>query len=402
MEVKIIVIVKNNKILFQIFDFSLHNEVLKILKLLGVFCCNDGVLEANIWAGKTKKEKFKNFDDMIAKLENQKFNSLELNYKNNSKDNKSSMIKSMSALFMLSPLNEMWLPLRQLKCKSRTDESTRLTLCGGELGSKWKKEVGINDRPSRLEFWIELKKNYLDDDIEKMIVENLMKAIPEGVNNETTGYVGIGYEMNLSIKMDTPFEAFQDFNKKLYRPYPVMFGAENLFSKEIDIIEADKHLIKLTNGSTFIIMLLKKDLQYIYNRYKNLFINLDDKKYKPTTNVEGEITINGRRAAITKKRLRELIAKDYLTEEMIEKIHHIVFPEYDWEGLVFEDEKLYIYQSQLSLDNFKKNNIDIAPSPDDSNKKEIVEYHMKFYRSYENPESHKFIEDYLNEYFGVE
>ena len=394
-------LIKDKKILFQIFDFALDKNVLRLFRLIDEFIGEGGTIRANIWGGELKKEKFNDYNEWIDKLESHKFNFMEFKCTAGKKAKKEIGIKSVQGLFELSALNELWFPLREFECKSHKDESIRLTYAGREMGSKWKKKVGLNDSPSRLEFTVELSANKQEEDFKEVVVNMLQKILTLSVNEQTSGYIGFASGMGLGIRMEAPFKAYEDFKKKVCMPYPIVFGPEVIFSDISPIREVEYRTVEIDGGNKYIISLFNGDLRIMYNNYKHLFIDFYDKKYRDKEE-EGDIKINGRLVAMTKKRINELIEKDYVMKETLQDLHHIVFEEFDDEnGLVLDSEKLYTYYDLSMLEHFYKEKHPEYVIQKDASPEEIVEYHMKFYRWYKSENCHKMIEDYLKEFFGV-
>jgi hypothetical protein len=85
-----------------------------------------------------------------------------------------------------------------------------------------------------------------------------------------------------------------------------------------------------------------------------------------------------------------------------EDFKKVVFEEFDDEnGLVFDNEKLYIRYDLSVMKNFYEEKHPEYVIQKDASPEEIVEYHMKFYRWHKREDCHKMIEDYLKEFFGV-
>lgn len=168
-------LIKDKKILFQIFDFAPDKNVLRLLRLIGGFIGEGGTMRANRWGGEFKKEKFNNYKEWIDKLESEKFNFMEFKCTAGKKVKKEIGIKSVLGILELSALNDLWLPLRHFECKTNKDESIWFTYAGREMGSRWKKKVGINDSPSRLEFSVQLCEDKQEENFKKIVVDILQK-----------------------------------------------------------------------------------------------------------------------------------------------------------------------------------------------------------------------------------
>lgn len=393
-------LIRDKKILFQIFDFTLDRDILRLFRLIDEFKGEGGVIRANIWAGESKKGRFNDYKEWVDKLEAEKFNFTEFKCTAGRKAKKEFGIKSVQGYLKLSPLNELWFPLCDFECKTRKDENIRLTCFGPERVSKWKKKSGINDFPSILEFYIELAEDKQQEDYREIIADMLQRILPLSVNEHTSGYIGFTPGKGLGIHMQAPFKVYEDLKKKVCMPYPIVFGPEEIFSGIKPVSGVEYRPVEIDGRRKYIISLFNGNLSMMYNNYKYLFIDFHDKKYKDDE-AEGDIKINGRVVARTKKRINEMTEKGYFAEEELKNFHHVVFEEFDDEnGLVFDSEKLYIYFNLKVLEHFKEKHPDYVIQKDAS-PEEIVEYHMKFYRWYEREDCHKLIEDYLKQFFGV-
>ena len=174
-----------------------------------------------------------------------------------------------------------------------------------ERGSKWKKQKGINDFPTKFEFSVELTEEKQEEEFREIIAGKLQNIMPSGVNSQTSGYVGFTPGMGLGIQMEAPFKVYEDLKKKVCMPYPIVFGPESIFSDIKRIPETEYRNVDTESGDKYIIALFNGDLRRMYNNYKYLFIDFYGKKYRDE-DAEGDIKINGRIVARTKKGLKSL------------------------------------------------------------------------------------------------
>jgi len=132
-------LIRDKKILFQIFDFTLDRDILRLFRLIDEFKGEGGVIRTNTWAGESKKGKFNDYKEWVDKLEAEKFNFTEFKCTAGRKAKKEFGIKSVQGYLKLSPLNELWFPLCDFECKTRKDENIRFTYLVSERVSKWEK-----------------------------------------------------------------------------------------------------------------------------------------------------------------------------------------------------------------------------------------------------------------------
>mgnify|MGYP000867438854 FL=1 len=76
------------------------------------------------------------------------------------------------------------------------------------------KKSGINNSPTRLEFFIELADDKQQEDYREIIVDKLKNILPLSVNEHTSGYIGFTPGKGLGIHMQAPFKVYEDLKKK--------------------------------------------------------------------------------------------------------------------------------------------------------------------------------------------
>ena len=88
-------LIRDKKILFEIFDFALDKEILRLFRLIDKFKGKGGVIRTNTWAGESKKGKFNDYKEWVDKLEAEKFNFTEFKCTAGRKAKKEFGIKSV-------------------------------------------------------------------------------------------------------------------------------------------------------------------------------------------------------------------------------------------------------------------------------------------------------------------
>jgi hypothetical protein len=94
-------LIRDKKILFEIFDFALDKEILRLFRLIDKFKGKGGVIRTNTWAGESKKGKFNDYKEWVDKLEAEKFNFTEFKCTAGRKAKKEFGIKSVQGYLKL-------------------------------------------------------------------------------------------------------------------------------------------------------------------------------------------------------------------------------------------------------------------------------------------------------------
>ncbi|MHC1684229.1 MAG: hypothetical protein AB6733_14940 [Clostridiaceae bacterium] len=391
----------NHVINFEIFDFSLDSDILKLLNITVGLKEEFVSIKTSLWAGESRRKSYKVVEDVVDAFKNQQFNHLDFEYNVSSKKKGLHIVEKLGGTLTLSPLNDMWLYARDYKCAKRSDEQIRWSYSMFEKGARWNKKNNINNFPSRLAFWMEFRADVSKDEAEKYVYDRLCKVLDKNVNEYTSGYIG-AYEgsplESIYAEIGQYPKANEELKRKLFKPYKIMFGTSEMFRNLLDIPEAEAKEIQIKEDSKYIVMRFNEDISKIREKYNSRFLQLDDRYKSKELGPDDGVYKFKASIILTGKRINELIEMDMMTEEKATRWKHLVFKEFENKE-IDEKDKLYKTMDEemiksIIIDDLKLN---------DDDKKDPVEYHMRVYRYWLSnfPDTFEFIEEYLKKYFSA-